>query len=255
MALISILTPVYNGETTIHDCLKSIDYQSFQDIEHIIIDGASTDSTLAVVERFANRCRQVISERDRGIYDAMNKGLKIAKGEIVGILNADDIYADDRVLQDVCSVFADSGVDCCYGDLKYVDCNDPDKTVRLWRSGRFKPEKFRWGWMPPHPTFFVRRALYEKYGGFNERLGTAADYELMLRFLLRHRLGAAYVPRVLVKMRTCGASNVTLARRLAANRMDRKAWEINGLRPWPWTLLCKPLRKVGQWIMKSSDER
>jgi len=247
MKKISIITTVYNGAPTLAECLQSIDNQTFKNFEHIIIDAASTDSTLAIVEEFAADHRRVISEKDKGIYDGMNKGLKLASGDVIGILNADDVYADDHVLQDVSSVFEDSGVDCCYGDLRYVDFDDIAKTVRLWKSGSFNQKKFRWGWMPPHPTFFVRRKLYEKYGGFNLQLGTAADYELMLRFLVRHRATAEYIPRVLVKMRNCGASNSTLARRLAANRMDRKAWEVNGLRPLPWTLLCKPLRKLGQW--------
>ena len=137
------------------------------------------------------------------------------------------------------------------GDLVYVDANDTDRVVRYWRLGDFALHKFYWGWMPPHPTFFVRREVYEKYGLFNDDLGSAADYELMLRFLLKSRISAAYIPEMLVKMRVGGASNASLTKRIKANKMDRRAWEINGLKPYPWTLWMKPLRKVGQYFRKS----
>lgn len=251
MSKITIITPVFNGAATIGGCLQSIDKQAFKDIEHIIIDAASTDSTLAILDDFSAVHRRVLTEPDNGIYDGMNKGLMLATGDIVGILNADDIYTDDQVLQDVWDTFANPVVDSCYGDLKYVDFDDTSKTIRLWKAGCFDPGKFRWGWMPPHPTFFVRRKLYEQYGGFNLQLGTAADYELMLRFLLKNGVTTRYISRVLVKMRNCGASNVTFSRRMEANRMDRKAWDVNGLQPFPWTLLCKPLRKLKQWVIKS----
>lgn len=250
MTTISIITPVFNGASTIGQCLQSIDRQTFKNVEHIIIDAASTDGTLAIIEGMSSPSRQVLSEPDKGIYDGMNKGLLRATGDIVGILNADDMYCDVNVLQDVCDTFMHSGVASCYGDLEYVDFYDTSKVVRLWKSGKFSPGKFRWGWMPPHPTFFVTRQLYERYGAFNQQLGTAADYELMLRLLVRYRVSVQYIPRVLVKMRNCGASNSTLRRRLLANQMDRKAWKINGLHPLPWTHICKPLRKLGQWVVK-----
>jgi len=141
-------------------------------------------------------------------------------------------------------------VEACYGDLVYVRQGDISKTTRYWKSGDFSPQKFYQGWMPPHPAFFVRREAFEKYGLFNTRMGSAADYELMLRFLVRYKLKAAYIPRVLVHMRTGGVSNASLANRIQANRKDREAWEVNGLRPYPWTLWAKPLRKVGQWVKR-----
>jgi glycosyltransferase len=122
--------------------------------------------------------------------------------------------------------------------------------VRYWCSGTFQPQKFYWGWMPPHPTFYLRRSVYEKYGLFNLELGSAADYEIMLRFLLKHRIRVAYIPEVMVHMRTGGTSNASVGNRLRANRMDRKAWEVNGLRPYPWTLPAKPLRKIPQWFVR-----
>jgi glycosyltransferase involved in cell wall biosynthesis len=192
----------------------------------------------------------IVSESDQGIYDAMNKGIRLAQGDIVGILNADDFYASSDILAKVAAIFADPAIDACYGDLVYMDSTDTGKVVRYWRSGAFSPRKFYWGWMPPHPTFFVRRWVYERFGLFNLDLGSAADYELMLRFLVKHQINVAYIPEVLVKMRTGGVSNVSLQNRLKANRMDRKAWTINALKPYPWTLWLKPLRKIGQWVKR-----
>ena len=174
----------------------------------------------------------------------------MATGEVIGILNADDYYSDNTILSRVSEVFTDPDVQACYGDLVYVDSKDTSKVKRYWRAGDFAPKKFYSGWMPPHPTFFVRSSVYEKYGLFNLDLGSAADYEIMLRFLLKHQINVAYLPMVMVHMRTGGVSNASVSNRLAANRMDRKAWEVNDLNPYPWTLYAKPLRKVGQWFVK-----
>jgi glycosyltransferase len=178
----------------------------------------------------------------------MNKGIHMATGDVIGILNADDFYADDCVLESVAEVFEDSKVDCCYGDLEYVDRNDPENVVRRWTAGAYNRGKWYQGWMPPHPTFFVRRRIYEKYGLYRLDMGTAADYELMLRFLLKHGIATRYIPRVLVKMRIGGLSNVSLKNRVQANLMDRKAWKVNEMKPKPWTLWMKPVSKVGQWV-------
>ena len=216
-------------------------------MEHILVDGGSTDGTLTIAEEYPHLAK-IISEPDKGIYDAMNKGVKIANGEIVGILNADDFYPATDTLEKVTKAFSDPAVGACYGDLLYVDGDDTEKVIRNWQSGTFSPRKFYWGWMPPHPTFFVRRRIYEKYGFFNLDLGSAADYELMLRFLMRHRIMTMYIPEVLVKMRVGGMSNISLKNRINANQMDRLAWKVNGLKPYPWTLWMKPLRKVGQYF-------
>jgi glycosyltransferase len=211
------------------------------------VDGASTDGTLKVAEWAPGHFAHVVSEPDDGIYAAMNKGIGLANGEVIGILNADDFYAADDVLRAVVAAFEDPSVEACYGDLEYVDARDTGRVVRSWRAGAFGREKFFHGWMPPHPTLFLRRRVYERCGLFREDLGTAADYEFMLRVFVKHGLTAAYIPRVLVRMRTGGASNRSLAARWRANRNDALAWKVNGLRPRPWTLLAKPLRKVGQW--------
>jgi glycosyltransferase len=298
--MISIITATWNASATLRDCLDSVKAQKgtgtfgASPLEHIIVDGGSTDGTLEIVRDHASRGQapdgasprtRFISEPDNGIYDAMNKGIRMATGEIVGLLNADDFYADGRVLERVAKVFEDPEVEACFGDLVYVremlNCasrvklapvaplnrlKDPSiqrfnhstvqpgfTILRYWKSGSFSPGKFKWGWMPPHPTFFVRRSVYERFGLFNLDLGSAADYELMLRFLLRHRVRTAYIPEVLVNMRAGGVSNASLGNRLRANRMDRKAWEVNGLRPYPWTLFFKPMRKVPQYFLKPNE--
>jgi glycosyltransferase len=242
---ISIITATFNSASTLRDCLTSVSSQHIT-AEHLIIDGVSTDKTLSIVNSYPHIAK-TISEPDRGIYDAMNKGIALATGDVIGILNSDDFYADRDVLAKVAQVFTKDGVDSCYGDLVYVDPANISRITRVWKSGPFHINNFFWGWMPPHPTFFVRRTVYEKYGMFNLNLGSAADYELMLRFLVKHKITMAYIPEVLVKMRAGGVSNVSLRNRLKANRMDRKAWEVNGLEPFPWTTCLKPLRKIGQF--------
>lgn len=249
MADISLITATYNASETLLCCLQSVGNQTIS-LEHVIVDGCSTDQTLMIARKYFGHPLQISSEQDNGIYDAMNKGIQRVTGDIIGILNADDFYASPYVLEQVVDVFEDKAVDACYGDLCYVDCQDTNKVVRYWRADAYNYRKFYWGWMPPHPTFFVRKSVYDRFGLFNIKLGSAADYELMLRFLVRHRLNAAYIPEVLVKMGTGGVSNSTVANRLIANKMDRMAWSVNGLRPYPWTLTFKPLRKVGQWIFK-----
>ncbi len=264
MTSFSIISPAFNSEKTIEDCLKSIEGQSIV-VEHIIIDGKSDDSTLDIIERFHCKNTKLVSEPDSGIFDAMNKGISLAGGDVIGILNTDDVYAQSNIIENVKQAFKNPQVEACYGDLEYIssrctrasissgDSENGYKTVRYWKSGSFNPTKFYWGWMPPHPTFFVRRSIYEKHGLFNLDLGTAADYEIMLRFLLKHRIKTVYIPEVLVKMRVGGASNRSLKARLAANRNDRKAWEVNGLKPYPWTIPLKPLRKIPQYFLKARD--
>jgi glycosyltransferase len=245
---ISIVTAVRNGAGTIADCLRSVREQR-TGAEHIVMDALSSDGTVDLIRRTAPGVR-CISQGDRGIYDALNKGLALATGEIVGFLHADDFFADGDVLTWVREAIARSGAESCYGDLAYVLARQPDRIVRFWRGGPFDARAFYAGWMPPHPAFFVRREIYERYGGFRLDVGTSADYELMLRFLLRHGVSSVHIPKLLVKMRIGGISNRSLSNRLRAHRMDRKAWEVNGLIPRPWTLPMKPLRKIGQYLVR-----
>lgn len=242
---LSIVTAVRNGAATIADSLESLRAQTVR-VEHIVIDGCSTDRTLEIVRQLSPAAL-TLSEPDQGIYDAMNKGIALATGEVVGLLNSDDRYAHEHVLEKVARVFENPEIEACYGDLVYVAA-PKDRVFRYWKAGSLSPAGFYRGWMPPHPTFFVRRAVYGRLGGFDLSLGSAADYELMLRFLLKHGLCTTYIPEVLVRMRIGGASNAGLLSRIAANRMDRRAWTVNGMSPRPWTLLCKPLRKIPQYF-------
>ena len=245
----TIVTTVLNGHRTIRDCIESVRDQGIT-VEHILIDGGSTDGTLEIIEEYRPHLAKILTEKDKGIYDGMNKGLAFATGEIVGILNADDMYAHRDVLKKVISCFDNPTVESCYGDLIYVDAEDTARITRMWRAGHYNVRRFYWGWMPPHPTFFVRKKEYDKYGIFNLDLGSAADYELMLRFLVKYRISSVYIPDVLVKMRDGGRSNASLKNRLIANRKDRLAWKINGLDPYLWTLTLKPVSKIRQFLFQ-----
>jgi len=243
---LSIITVVLNCAATVRDCIESVRGQGIP-VEHIVVDGGSTDGTHEVIERYRSGIARVITGPDHGIYDAMNKGILAANGDVVGLLNADDFYAHGAVLGNVAEHFSDEDIDSCYGDLDYVDATETKRVVRSWRAETFGVNLFYRGWMPPHPTFFVRRSVYEKHGLFNLSLGSSADYELMLRLLVRHRITTRYIPETLVKMRVGGMSNASIANRLRANRMDRKAWQVNGLRPHPWTMFLKPISKIPQY--------
>lgn len=244
---VSIITVVYNGVTTLGSCIESVLMQDYPFIEYIIVDGNSKDGTQALISSFGNKITRFVSEPDKGIYDAMNKGIKIATGDIVGILNADDFYAYNSVISDVVNAMKIPDAGGVYGDLEYVE-SVTHKVKRRWISGNFKSGSFINGWMPPHPTFFVKRSLYDDYGGFRLDCGSAADYELMLRLVHKVGIKLAYVPKVLVKMTIGGVSNSSLANRLAANKNDRKAWKMNDLKPRIYTLWLKPLRKILQFI-------
>jgi glycosyltransferase len=245
--LVSIITATYNSAATLQDCLQSVASQTHPSIEHLIIDGASKDETVAVAKAFPH-INKIISERDGGIYDAMNKGIALAQGEIIGILNSDDFYVDEQVISDVVNLFKSSACDIVYADLQYVDQLDTQKVVRTWKSGLMHARSFLFGWMPPHPTLFVRRSVYERFGVFNLDLKSAADYEFMLRVLHKEHCTVAYLPRIIVKMRNGGNSNQSIKHRIFANREDKKAWLLNGLQPYFFTLVLKPARKLFQFF-------
>jgi glycosyltransferase len=244
---ISIITVTSNSALTISKCLNSVESQQYK-VEHIIIDNCSIDETLEIIKSYSY-IDKVVSEADHGIYYAMNKGIAMATGDVIGILNSDDFFVCNSVIEKVSEIFKDERIDSCYSDLVYVDPFDNTKITRCWKSGSFNERSFYWGWMPPHPTFFVRRSVYEKYGLFNTDIGTAADYELMLRFLVKRKITTAYIPEVLVIMQDGGISNSSLIKRIKANRMDSSAWKVNGLKPYPWTIFCKPLRKISQFMV------
>lgn len=244
---VSIITVASNSADTLQDCINSVAAQYYNDIEHIVVDGNSTDETLKIIKKNTS-VSNYISESDKGLYDAMNKGLKIATGDIIGILNSDDVYAYNYVISDVVREIAE--YDALYADLCYVDSNDLSKVKRYWKSGKYNRDSFKVGWMPPHPTLFLKKAVYEKYGHFNLELTSASDYELMLRLLYKARIDTIYLPKITVKMREGGISNESLKHRLVANREDRIAWGINDLK-MPFLLpLLKPIRKIPQYFQK-----
>ena len=245
--LVSIITATYNSQANIASNLSSIKEQTYSFIEHIIIDGASNDNTLEIIKDESPSAK-IFSEKDNGIYDAMNKGISLANGDIIGILNSDDLYMNESIIEKVVKLFEQENCDAVYGDLIYVDANDTSKIKRRWKAGSFKKNDFLYGWMPPHPTFFVKKEVYEKYGTFNLSVFTAADYELMLRFVYKYGIKVAYLQEIMVKMRTGGASNESIGNRLLANKGDRMAWKINDLKPFWFTLIAKPLRKITQFI-------
>lgn len=248
---ISIITVCFNSGVTIEDTIKSVINQTYSNIEYIIVDGVSTDNTLETVNSYNDKIDLIISEKDNGLYDAINKGIKHAKGDIIGILNSDDLYEDNNVITDVVNLISKENLDGCYADLNYVDKYDTNKVVRHWKSGSYKDGMFFKGWMPPHPTFFVKKAVYNKFGSFDLRLHSAADYEIMLRFIHKNKIVLGYLNRTIVKMRMGGVSNASLSNRIKANREDKRAWLINDLKPKTFTLILKPLSKLGQFLKKN----
>jgi glycosyltransferase len=248
--LVSIITPVFNGENTIEFTIKSVLNQSYPNTEYIIVDGRLTDRTVEIINRYKDRITKFVSEPDRGVYDGMNKGIKLASGEIVGILNSDDVYADDKVIKRVVAEMTRKNADVCWGDLVYVDAKNTDKVIRFWKSSEYREGKFKKGWMPPHPTFFVRRWVYKRYGYFNLDFKIAADYELMLRFLEKYKVKSCYIPQVLVKMRIGGKSNKNIFNIIKANIECYKAWKINGLKINPLRIFLKPLSKLPQYLKR-----
>jgi glycosyltransferase involved in cell wall biosynthesis len=245
---ISIITVCFNSEATIEHTLKSVLSQDHTDIEYIIVDGGSTDGTGKIIKNYADRISVFVSEKDEGIYFALNKGIQLATGEIIGILHSDDFFSSISVLSLINTTFERTGADAVYGDLQYVFKDDVEKVYRNWISGPYKEGLFLKGWMPPHPSFFVKHTCYQRFGLFNTRFRSAADYELMLRFIQKNHIRVTYIPQVLVKMRVGGKSNVSLKNRLRANMEDRLAWKVNGIRPGWFTLTLKPLSKLRQFL-------
>jgi glycosyltransferase involved in cell wall biosynthesis len=243
---ISIITVCYNSVKTIRKTIESVLNQINVEFEYIIIDGKSEDGTIEIIEEYADKNSGKIfwsSEPDRGIYDAMNKGINMAAGDIISILNSDDIYASADVIYMVNKTMVEKDLDSCYGNLVYIKNNKP---YRYWRAGI--QESFKFGWMPPHPTFFVKKCIYEKYGLYRLDCGVNADYELMLRLLEIHTISTTWINKVLVYMTVGGVSNSGLKSRLDAFLNDNTAWKKNNLSPCFFTLLLKWARKLTQFI-------
>jgi glycosyltransferase involved in cell wall biosynthesis len=246
---ISIITVCYNSAETISDTIASVASQEYSDREHIVVDGASRDGTVDIVKN-APSVTKYISEPDKGIYDAMNKGLALATGDVIGLLNADDFYADETVLSQVAEVFKVPSVQACYADLIYVDQHDTSRVIRYWKSRDFKLGLFKQGWMPAHPTFFVRKAVYEKLGGFDLQFPRQADFELTMRFLEIHQIKSRYIPRIWVKMRMGGASNNSIKGVIKGNLEAYSACKKHQLSVSPLFIVKKVLSRIPQFFAK-----
>lgn len=244
---ISIVTAVFNRVVTISDALSSMEAQRYQNVEHIIQDGGSGDGTLDIIKKFDASSAKLVSEPDSGIYDAINKGISRASGGVIGLMHSDDFFADDMVLQRVAEAFRDRKVDGVYGDLDYVSASNTDRIIRRWRSGPYRADLLKRGWMPPHPTLYLRREVFDRWGLYDTSMSIAADYEAMLRYLVKGNIHLSYIPEVLVKMRVGGESNRSLSRILQKSQEDYTAlrrYGVGGI----GTLMAKNFSKLEQFL-------
>ncbi|MDB9929094.1 glycosyltransferase [Schleiferiaceae bacterium] len=246
---ISIITVSYNSASTIKDTFDSIRIQNYNNIEYIVVDGGSTDETISIIKNNNDIISNWISEKDNGIFDAFNKGIALASGDIVGILNSDDFYTNKNVISDVIKAFLDYKVDSVYGNLLYTDPVNTNIIKRKWiDKSPYDRNRFKNGWMPPHPTFFVKKTKYKLHGHFNTTLTGGGDYELMLRFLFKYRISSYHIPKILVKMRTGGNSNSSIKNRLRGIKDDVNAWKVNNLKHNYFISIMKIVRKLNQFF-------
>lgn len=244
---VSVITVCYNSEKTIEATIQSVIVQTGVELEYIIIDGGSVDTTLDIIARYKGNIDVLVSEKDAGIYDAMNKGIQKATGEIIAILNSDDHYTGPGVLKKVADSFTMDRIDACYGDIDYVE-EVGSKVVRRWKAGEYAPHKLASGWTAPHPAFFVKKALYERFGGFNATFTIAADYEFMLRLFLAG-INVGYIPEPLVTMKSGGKSAASLAQRIKGWRELRRAWKVNNKHTPSFFLTRRIVSKVHQYFV------
>ncbi|MEQ9880395.1 glycosyltransferase family 2 protein [Pectobacterium aroidearum] len=246
---VSIITATFNSAKTISDTLNSLNNQTYSDIEYIIIDGGSKDNTLSLIDNCSNRVSTIISESDEGIYDALNKGILSATGDIIGFLHSDDFFAYPDAVKDIVDTMISSNVDAVYGDLNYISAINSDVIVRKWVSGDFDINKMKLGWMPPHPTFYMKRSCYQKFGFFDLSYKISADYDSLLRYLWTHKITVKYIPNVLINMRVGGISNRSLSNMIMKTKEDIKAMKSNNL-PWLTAVAGKNLSKIPQFLKK-----
>ena len=243
---ISIITATYNSAATVQHTLQSIATQTYSNIEHIVVDGLSSDNTVAIAKQFATV--KIICEKDNGLYDAINKGIKASTGAIVGILNSDDFFPNNTIVQSIANAFNQHNVDAVYGDIAFVKPNNIQKIVRLYSSNNFKPSKFKYGYMPAHPSFYVKKECFDKYGYYQIDYKIAADYELLMRMMYTHNISTTYINQVLVHMRTGGVSNQNLASRYVLNQEIIKACKANKVSTNMALLSLKYFTKIGEFI-------
>ena len=244
---ISIITATYNSEKSLQRTIDSIVSQDYANIEHIIIDGGSTDNTLAIIKSNLNSIDKYISERDNGIYSALNAGIKLATGDIIGFLHSDDIYNDEFVVSKIIQTFRTENCDVLYGNLIYQSKNnDNPKTIRFWKSNLFHPASLKYGWMPPHPTVYCKKEIYHQYGSFNEKYRISSDYDFILRIFKEHNIQKTFLPSILVKMNVGGISNGSIKGILRKSKEDYQTIRQNKVGGF-YTIIFKNFRKIFQF--------
>ena len=247
---VSIITVVYNNQSTIDYAIRSVLSQDYPNIEYIVVDGNSTDATVEKIQNYKKNITHFISEPDKGIYDAMNKGLKLATGDIIGILNSDDFYADNNIISSIVNEFQEKKIDLVFGDIVFVKPENLNKITRYYSSDNFHPRKFAWGWMPAHPSCFLKQEIYKKYGYFKTDYKIAADYEIITRFMAKYGISYSYIPKVFVKMRTGGVSSANLKSNWILNKEIVRACRENGIETNMPKVLLKYFTKIFQLVRK-----
>lgn len=241
---ISIITATFNSAATVRDTIESVLNQTYTDWELIIKDGGSKDNTLEICRNYDDKRIKVVSGQDKGLYDAMNQGIAAATGEVIGILNSDDFYYDNLVLERIASALSDDAVGCVYGNLQFVDAVDTSKVVRVWNGSQYQKGGFRKGWHPAHPTFYARKKYFDKYGFFDTALDVSADFELMLRFIEKHQIPNKFIPHYFVKMRMGGESTGNLKNIIKGNKNILLAFKKNEIACPPFYLVRRLVPKM-----------
>jgi len=250
---VSLITASFNSEQFIEDTIISVINQTFKNIEYIIIDGKSHDNTINIVNRYKNHIAKIISEKDNGIYDAMNKGIAIASGDIIGFINSDDFYTDNSVIENIVKLFLSSNPDALYADIFYISRKNKNKIIRHWTTDKYQPNSMTKGWHPPHPTLFVKKDIYNKYGGFNTKYSLAADFELMLRLFEKYKISSVYYPKPIIKMRTGGATSKNISNIIKQNIECLNAFKDNNIEVSPFYPVTRLYSKFIQ-LLKTSTQ-
>lgn len=246
---VSIITATYNSSKTILDTLYSVQSQSYKNIEHIIVDGKSEDDTLNIINLNSRSVAKIISEPDLGIYDALNKGINNATGDIIGFLHSDDVFSYPDAIADLVNAIENNNSDAVYADIVYVSKDKEYNVIRYWKSGEFKRNRIKYGWMPPHPTFFMKRELYIQHGLFDLNFKISADYDSILRYIWVNNVVLSYLPKVVTRMRIGGESNKTVRNIINKTKEDILVLKKNNI-PWVKAIFFKNISKISQFIKK-----